>query len=430
MKQFTKFALLASVMVTSTTFALETISGDVNDDHYATGGVLFQGVASPSEPGATSGSSTVTMEGAGTLTIGSATGGGFPRVRIFGGTTITSNRSWGDSTARVTWWDGQFSAPRRSRLPNKYDINRTSVNNINVVSAFAWGLSVANETFSFSTPAEIILPVTATDGDKLFIAYYSGGSWNTNPSDFCIVSDGLCLTTVSSMSAISIYKELYETCPITSVLNGKVGTVPSCRITCDRGFELNEDASGCVATSGGSDLHSSADGMTDEGGLNFEEENQIFEPQKAPEYEFRPGYFRYQGTDDQRNRKIDVSGLTGDDLKKAQRLNNGYYVRNPRSVDSQIKKEVVEDTSSKDDSFLNYILQIRNRSEQDKIANSDTSNDEEVATGELADTDNADGENKTYHSGAPLLPSTGPEIFMVIAVVGFLMMLFGARRRN
>jgi|GEM_PF-5910420 len=49
----------------------------------------------------------------------------------------------------------------------------------------------------------------------------------------------------------------------------------------------------------------------------------------------------------------------------------------------------------------------------------------EASTGEITDTNNEGGE---FLSSGPLLPSTGPGIFVTIAVVGFALMMFGARR--
>ncbi len=426
--------------------AVPTFSGELTGDLYYQNGVLLEGVEPPTDPTANTGKSLITLNGTGTLTIGNQVGGGFPRVTVLGGTTISSSRSWSEEAAKKTWWDGQFTTPGAGRLPNKYDINYTTVNDLEVVGAFSWGL--ANESFEFSTPAKAVFPVEATDNQKLLIAYKSGGNWAINPSDFCIVEGGLCYVEIKNMSDIAFIKEVFQTCPLKTITNGSAGSVPSCIITCDRGYELNEAATGCVASDGFIDDGGDNTNVDNNGGdetASYDEDyqNSEYVEDPGPSYEFPPGYFRYNGTKDQRFRKLDTTELEGDELKLANRMNRGYISRNPRSAEDQIKKEeVVEDDDKGDDGFASYLLQMRNIFTQNKLKEEIANNElkrievaeaekKSVEEGELIAEGEKEGEkSETFHAGAPLLPSTGPEVFVTIAVIGFLMMLFGARRRN
>ncbi len=422
--------------------AVPTFSGELTGDLYYQNGVLLEGVEPPTDQNETSGESSIVLNGSGTLTVGNQIGGGFPRITVLGGTTVSSSRTWSDDAARKTWWDGQFSTPGTGRLPSQYDINYTTVNALEVVAAFSWGL--ANESFRFTTPAKAVFPVESINGQKLLIAYNEGDDWKTSPTDFCIVEDGLCYTEITEMSEIAFVKEIYQTCPLKKVTNGSPGSIPSCIITCDTGYELNEAATACVA---GDDFINEDGEGDDEIGAGGDDEyydgdydnDYAYEEDPGPSYEFPPGYFRYNGTNDQRSRNLDTSELEGDDLELAKRMNRGYLSRNPRSAEEQIKKEeVVKDNT--DDGFVSYMLQMRNIFTQGKMKEEMAANElkrieevvaenEAIGEGELASKGNG-GESETLHSGAPLLPSTGPEVFVTIAVIGFLMMLFGARRRN
>ena len=101
MKQNKFLALLVfSFLITSQVFALQTLSGEVNEDLEFDDGVLIEGVTPPSDQSAASGSSTVTIEGAGTISVRDRIGGGFPMIMILGGTTITSARTWAEEEIR------------------------------------------------------------------------------------------------------------------------------------------------------------------------------------------------------------------------------------------------------------------------------------------------------------------------------------------
>jgi len=442
MKHFKIQSLLATVTMLPLSLA-SAISPEITGDLYFDDGVYIEGVSLPEDQDALQGSSSVQLGGSGTLTVGSKTGGGFPRVTVLGGTTITSNRYWNENTSKPTWWDGQFSAPGKSRMPNKYDINYSSVNELEVLGAYTWGVAAAGEVFSFSTPARMVFPVKAIDGQKVLLAYNSGGQWSINSANYCIVKNELCYTEVSSMRSIALVREVYSTCPIESVEHGTVGTIPGCVVTCNRGFELGSDGVSCKSTGenfldeggqgdgGGHSAATDGSASEDQGGQYDEEVN--YEETNEDPFAFPNGYFRYQGTRDQRFRKIDESGLEGDELKKVKQLNRGYYSRNARSIDDQLPKEEV--AKEVNDGFLNYLLQMRNSFKQKELVAQNNELKEKITSGELVASDEDEGEDGkalagTLHSGAPLLPSTGPEVFVTIAVIGFLMMLFGARRRN
>ena len=75
-----------------TGFAVDTISGPVNDDLFFPRGVLIEGVEGPDDTESTSGTSSVQIEGAGTVTVADQRIGDFPRVLVSGGTKISSTR--------------------------------------------------------------------------------------------------------------------------------------------------------------------------------------------------------------------------------------------------------------------------------------------------------------------------------------------------
>lgn len=119
-------------------------------------------------------------------------------------------------------------------------------------------------------------------------------------------------------------------------------------------------------------------------------------------------------------------------MERVRSLNRSYLARNQRSAEEQIAGSMSSSASKKDkddnDSFLNYLLQMRNSFGAGKSANV-------YQEGEIVKAEEQQGESETLgeeevHSSAPLLPSTGPEIFAAIAILGLLMMLFGVRRQN
>lgn len=424
--------LLLPLMAT----AVPSFSGDLEGDEFFSNGVLLTGVDLPEDQTLASGSSTIALAGSGTLTVGNQTGGGFPRVTVLGGTTITSARNFDETVINKSWWDGQFTSPGSTRIPNQYDIEYSSLgstrNELQVSTAYAWGL--ANETFSFTTPARVVFPVDEVNGQKLLVAHGDGaGNWSIDSvNDFCIAEDGLCYLELDSMNEIALVKELYEVCPQASISNGVMGNAPTCIVSCNRGYTLNSQTNNCEAPAADDFAEFDEDGEFAEEGF---QESAYQEEDPGPAYEFPQGYFKYQGSAEQKFRKLDETGLEGEELARAKHLNTGYLSRNPRSVEEQVKKEVADTSTQDDDNFMNYLLQMRNYFAQNGEDNSNvfsaqTAADTDGGSESELITDNTDEEAESFHSGAPLLPSTGSEMFVAIAIIGFLMMLFGARRRN
>ena len=364
--------------------------------------------------------------------MGNQRGGGFPRVTIVGGTTITSNRTYSDDILNKVWWDGQFSAPSSTRLPEVVDITFTSMkrqNSMQVAAAFIWGLS--NESFDYSPAAKIVLPVDEIDGQKLWVAYETDDKWDIDGDSFCVAKDGLCFLDVTAVDSLALVRELHAECPVGSVENGDISNAPLCIITCDRNYELNEKADGCVEE--GFVEEGLDEIVGDEVVDDLEEPFLSLEEEEATVYEFPEGYFRYQGSAEKSFRYLDEEVVEGDNLDRVRNLNRSYFSSNPRSTEDQIlpgEAASADKTNDNKDGFLNYILQMRNSfgvgSNSNVVLSGST---EEGADGN--EEESLDGEEEgDLHGTAPLLPSTGPEIFAVIAILGLLMMFFGVRRKN
>lgn len=438
MKQILRFSVLSSLFfLVNEGFAVPTLSGEVNSDEFFSNGVLLEDVELPSDPNATSGVSSVTIEGTGSVTVGNQRGGGFPRLTVLGGTKIESKRTYDEEVFSKTWWDGQFTAPGSTRLPEVSDVTFDKMrveNSLQVVEAFTWGLS--NEEFTFSPEAKVVLPVDEIDGQKLWVAFVNRDDeddWTVNEDKFCIVENGLCFVEIGSVKSLALVKELFVTCTKSSIENGKISNAPTCIVSCNNGYELTADGNACQEveifeeTLGEEEVDENGEVVE-----NFEEFEEFFEEEEKV-YEFPSGYFRYQGASDHRFRYLDEEGLTGEALERVRSLNRSYLTRNHRTADEQVSgmasSASKQNEGSEKDSFLNYLLQMRNSFGAGKNANvynvDENGNVIQGQDGELiADTEEG------VHSSAPLLPSTGPEIFAIVAILGLLMMLFGARRRN
>lgn len=450
---------LASLLVLSLSlahvnvWAQESFLGPLNTDVEFNNGVLLQGITSSSE-----GVSSVALEGTGSLTVSSAAGGGFPRLMVVGGTTITSTRTFSSEEINKTTWSGQFDAPGSSVKPGFFDINDPGAgfaDDYEATDAFSIGL--ANETFGFSSGAEIVFPTGQQNGQKLYVSTEKDdATWDVDKAQFCIVSDGLCTLSLTSLNKIALIKELFESCPAEQIANGTVGSTPSCNITCNSGFELNEDGNGCVEAVAVENFEEQFTETTTETGLGDDQffENEIVAP--AKEYEFPPGHFRYRASSEKFYRALDETGLTAtfddegriekySDLGLARHHNTTYLSRNPRTAEEQIAarnstgEKTAAEQKSEDESFTAYLIRMRNyfgagSQENNYTAlsaegGSDSSDEGEEGEGGAA-VGGFEGEDEggEFLSSGPLLPSTGPGIFVTIAVVGFALMLFGARR--
>lgn len=401
-------------------FAVSTVEGDINEDLYFPDGVLILGVDKPDNSVKTTGSSQVSLGGVGTLTVGNQSGGGFPRITVLGGTTITSTRSWAEEDAlRIAWWEGQFSAPTGSRAPQLSEVNYPNIpvsSQLQVVDAFTFGLN--NESFQFSPAATVALPAQESDGKKLWIAYKkSDNEWLIDQSTSCVVHNQICVVSINKASSVALVREIYGLCPVTQVANGKVSSPPHCSITCNNGYTLDESVNACV------DIHSEAGEALKGSAYDIPERTQ---------YSARQGYYRYLGTREPEMRELNQDLMDPSMTDRARHLNRSFWGRNPKSVEEQTYQpiETPRETPEQRDSFLNYLQQMRNNfgagSSPNMVATLQPTETEENSPQE-EDTDVTDN----YHSsGTPLLPSTGPEMFIIIAIVGFSLMILAARRRG
>ena len=423
MKQQITHSLLAlSILGLSTqVFAIDKFSGTLTDDIYFPSGVLLENVQSSK-----AGEAEITLEGTGSLTIGNQSGGGFPRISVAGGTKIESKR-----TDTSTTWAGQFTAPGSTRKPASSNISFAGGNHTGntpeAVATYTWGL--ATETFTYTPAARVVLPVNSPDGQKLWVAYpKTGDAWAIQEDDFCIVESSLCYFETGSINSVTLVKESFGSCPVTSVENGSVGGTPNCIITCNRGYTLGDDARSCAETgdltTGGDDDNLTSQTNNVEAFSGIDED--IVLPEK--EYSFMPGHFRFRDSGRRGKNLLDEDSLDGDELIAAKHTNTSFLSRNPRTAKSQLNKETGKSSADKmkeDESFASYLIQMRNSFTNEKTQN------EVIALSQDSETKPENPENKDLHASAgKLLPSTGPSLFFIIAIVGFLLMMFSGVRRN
>ncbi|MCF7812412.1 hypothetical protein K9M59_02340 [Candidatus Gracilibacteria bacterium] len=428
------FVFLLAILST-TAFAADVIFGETDEDLLFFTEVLIDGVNLPEDYGDTTLQSSVDFLGTGTLTVVHQSGGGYPRITVFGGTTITSEREWQDDGETRTAWEGFLESPLYGQTPSLGDVvfsveGNHEFSTIYPVATFKLGLS--NEKFSFSTPALFALPVEIPDGKKLWYAFRETvapgeeSEWVIEEENFCIVTDGLCVDVWSEFNEVLLAQEFFTQCPRsrssdTKIQNGFISGPPTCAIECNRGYKLNEIGNGCIKTVNIPEDSDSSGG---------EEENQ--DSTEAPEKEpasVRQGYFRFTNARGQIDRHLDASGLEGDKKIQIERQNAALL----RTAGEGQPVEEEEPQEIGKDSFLNYLLQIRNYF-GDTQANTFAA---ETTTGDSADqseegspeTNNSEEGGGTY-SSAPLLPSTGPGIFVGLAALGLGLMIFGIKSRR
>ncbi len=316
---------------------IDQITGPISGEMDASNGVIFQKIQPPSDPNAPSGTSLTVLEGNGTLTISDTLNGGFPKAIISSGTTISSTRYWGTGVLHKNWWNGELKTPTAGTAIDPNLLKSNGSNPLQIVAHYTWGLP--NETFSFNPVASLALPVNEPTGQKLLIAYQgSGGQYNVNDNDFCLVQQGLCLILgVNSMNSLALVKETYNTCPQVPFQNGQYGQTPSCMVTCDPGYILSIDGSRCELVAG-NNIHP--------------QPLQQIHPQPLPpaipivsNVKVPSGYVRFRGSGLRNTRKnclLPEVGLFGEDLARVRALNRGCLTRNPRSRESQIRNVVIE----------------------------------------------------------------------------------------
>jgi hypothetical protein len=382
-------------------------SGSTDDDLYFNG-VIFDDIQIPEDLSVSPIESTVEVKGTGSITIGDQKKGILPRALIFGGTEIKSFRVF-EETDVVLPWEGVFTVPDMMAISDvgeivfaeegKHDKSQTTA-----VKAFRMGLE--DETFSFDPPIIVSLPIDEPEGKKILLAFNDEANdtdeeeWSIEEGMFCIIQNGACTFELEEMNAVALVRELYSTCPRTVLAHGEISRVPECLITCDAGYELNELANDCVEAVGGD----SDDGFP------------VLEEDYGKEYEelgtaWRKGYIRYRPSRDQLN-----------------------YVDGNRSrpISDQLVEENQEVAEEDTGGFFNYLLAMRNRFGENSSPNIKESSEEIINVENFEETqqnEESDSLSEEFKSTAPLLPSSGPGIFISIAAIGMGMMVFGVRKK-
>ena len=405
--------------------ATEKISGEIIDDLYFSDAVKISGIDYPDDMGDTKGTSTVEILGEGSVTIGARSGGGFPRIVLWGGTKIESEREWIQDVTHKEWWSGTMGVPTVGRLVKsselKFDIEGNhSSSELVVLETFVFGRndSTVAETFKFSPAATVVLPVNVPNFTKLWVAYRDGPDMeDIEEESFCVVQNQLCIIDVSAANEISLVREKYERCPVDEIDNGVVGDTPYCQYTCEKGFVYNDDLTGCVANGDGEALDI-AEVMGEE------------DPTKMNEVESggngilagpaRQGYLRYTGTNVQTT-KVDTEGMKGDELQRSLRHNI--------TVDSRTGgREVANDSMLEELGDAQWSLWRWAHREEANVLPEGQADSRGVA---ISETINEAGGEEPMHTSAPLLPSTGPAgIFVGISALGFGLMTYSRRRRR
>lgn len=402
-------------------FAAETISGEVVDDLFFYEGVKISGIEYPSDLDATTGTSSVSVEGTGSVTVGARSDGGMLRVIVWGGTKVSSERKW-DESDKKTWWSGELEAPVRGRLVDEGDIEFTVAGNhieSELVPLETYGLGLGNETFKFSPSATLVLPVNVPDFTKIWVATKSGDTLQKiAEDDFCVVQDQLCVVDASSVNEVTLVREKFDRCVVTEISNGTIGNPPYCQLECERGFLFNDDMTGCVASDDESAIQIYATDDVDIEGATIKrtgETGLLAGPA-------RQGYIRYTGSNVQRT-KTSTEDLTGNELQEALRRNAIVASRNSIVEDSGVNETALAALKKQLNDVRGKIWTWEN-----PVIATDDVEDIQVAGKEIALGGEVEG---SLHASAPLLPSTGPAgIFIGIAALGFGLMAFSRRRRQ
>ncbi len=386
--------LIGLAFISSTVFATDVFYGDLGDDDlFFLSEVLIDGVELPEDLDASTGTSTVEVLGTGTLTVGDRTkGANSLNITVYGGTTIESERKWGTEDTKK-WFEGLFPSPTTFSAPSNDDIifddeGRHPDSFVSVLSVYGMGL--VNEKFTFSEPASFTFPAELPDGTKLWFAFKEDvtpaedadhPTWTIEEGDFCVITNGLCKIDLEELNEVALVEEYFYKCPRSSssdtdVINGKIGSPPKCMITCNSGYELNYETMKCVAK----------EGYIPPAPTEVPEMTKS--PAKEDDGSLNPKFHRYIGS--------------------------------PRGrVLGDLEEEPVEER--KDTGLIEYLMQVRNFFGAGSSAN--------VVRSAEVETNSENGEEEVY-SSAPLLPSTGPGIFLGLAVLGLGCMAVGAKGRR
>ena len=420
--RLTTLGLGLSIGLFSFCSAAETISGEVVDDLFFYDSVKISGVEYPSDLNATTGTSSVSLDGTGSVTIGARGDGGMLRVIIWGGTKVSSERKW-DEFAKKTWWAGDMTSPVRGRLVSADDIEFTVAGNhidSQLVPLETYGLGLGNETFKFSPAATLVLPVNVPEFSKIWIVTKSGDTLQKiGEEDFCIVQNQLCVVDAASVNEITLVREKFDRCLVTEISNGTVSGPPYCQLECDRGYIFNDNMTGCVASDDDTAIQIYATDDVDVEGATVKrtgETGLLAGPA-------RQGYIRYTGSNIQRT-ETSTEDLTGDVLRETLRRNATVAFRNANLEDTEGTETAFAALKKQLDDVRGKIWTWEN-----PVAINSESGDMQVAGEEVALGNEGGGEGA--HASAPLLPSTGPAgIFVGLAALGFGLMAFSRRRRH
>ncbi len=412
---------LASLGLLSVCFAAEIITGEVVEDLFFFDSVEIAGVIYPTDLEATIGTSTVSVEGTGSVTVGDRNDGGTLRLIVWGGTEISSERHWGESDTK-DWWEGELNSPVRGRVTPADEIEFEVIRNhegSQIATLGTYGLGLDNETFGFAPAATLVLPVTVPDLTKVWFAIKKGETLDKiGEEDFCVIQNQLCVVDIDSVNEITLVREKFDDCLDVEIENGSVGSPPYCQVECNRGFVFNANLTGCVPDDDDSAIEIfETDGVETEGATvkRTGETGLLSGPA-------RQGYIRYTGSNVQRV-KTNVEGLSGVELQEALKMNASIGARNTKGVkkESGISiaslKEQLNDVRGKIWTWENSI------SPEVVIAQEDLVDEGAIVV--------ATEQGEESHASAPLLPSTGPAgVFVGIATLGFGLMAFSRRKRQ
>lgn len=412
----------------SITFAQSSVSNHLDEDLYFNDSVhISSGVTYQETLDEGVGTSSVAFEGEGSLTVGKRLGDGFPRIVLYGGTTLTVAQDFGDGPEN--WWTGNFKSPNKVlNIPKTHIVWENQANHAlgerNI--AVSYGLESVTDTYQFSSPAYVVLPSEAPNGAKVWYAFHSVDPENPGDpeenavevveSNFCIVEDGLCVIEVEEMNQIALIEESFEKCPRDEVANGNIGSIPYCIITCNEGYELDENAIACYEIEGGAG-EEPIEAESIEDPVVVEEAQEV---ENHMDDEAWKGRYR-----DSALELVNTEGLEGKELRDSLRYNaevNRRKVEKDKKSDGEEKISVLSKTLR---DISAKLWSWENRSPGKIIAET---GELELNGGEVSE----GGEVESYssHASAPLLPSTGSSaIFIIVSILGIGLMLLAFKRQ-
>lgn len=379
-----RFLGAVSVLSISTVaFAYSELNLPNNEDLYFRGGVVVSGVEAPADLASDSGASSLELTGAGTITVANSKYNGFPRIGLRGGTRVTVNEYWASVPGEPQWWDGTLEAPFPRVNPTAYDVVFTddtlADGGMDIVGAFQIGTGYQN--WSFSPAADFAFRADVPNGTRLYVAARQpDNTWTTNAQSFCVVQSNICQMALSSMGSVALIKPVYTACPVTDVENGRVTDAPDCRLYCDTGFAPDAAHMACMA----------ADNSSTESALEAELEAELLEGLQA-------STINEDAVGPQPGDEIPADVLaefTGEDAAEA--------MEDPTHSAAMTRTQTIQQLTG----------ELYNPPNSAKT----------IAGGEAPETPDV-------RSYGPRLTQSGPGPFLIIALFGLMLMLFGSTRR-